>query len=58
MVLSGDPSHTLITSARLTLPAFKAADAAELFEEASAAIGTRQLRRGSLRLYGKDGFRR
>ena len=38
MVLSGDPSHTLITSARLALPAFKAADAAELFEETSAAI--------------------
>jgi|HubBroStandDraft_3_1064219.scaffolds.fasta_scaffold65331_1 RimJ/RimL family protein N-acetyltransferase len=38
MVLSGDLSHTLITSARLVLRAFKAADAAESFEEASATI--------------------
>jgi RimJ/RimL family protein N-acetyltransferase len=38
MVLSGDLSHTLITSARLALRAFKAADAAESFEEASATI--------------------
>jgi RimJ/RimL family protein N-acetyltransferase len=38
MVLSGDQSQTLITSARLALRAFKGADAAESFEEASAAI--------------------
>ena len=38
MVLSGDLSHTLITSARMALRAFKAADAAESFEEASATI--------------------
>lgn len=39
MVLSDDDlSHTVITSARLVLRAFKAADAAESFEEASATI--------------------
>ena len=38
MVLSGDLSQTFITSARLALRAFKAADAAESFEEASTAI--------------------
>lgn len=38
MVLSGDLSHTSITSARLALRAFTAADAAESFEEASATI--------------------
>jgi RimJ/RimL family protein N-acetyltransferase len=38
MVLSGDLSQTFITSARLVLRAFKAADAAESFEEASTAI--------------------
>jgi RimJ/RimL family protein N-acetyltransferase len=38
MVLSGDLSQTLITSGRLALRAFEAADAAESFEEASAAI--------------------
>ncbi len=38
MVLSGDLSQTLITSARLTLRAFTAADAAESFAEANARI--------------------
>lgn len=38
MVLSSDLSHTSITSARLALRAFTAADAAESFEEASATI--------------------
>jgi hypothetical protein len=38
MVLSGDLSQTLITSARLTLRAFTAADAAESFEKAKARI--------------------
>ena len=38
MVLSGDLSQTLITSARLTLRAFTAADAAETFAEANARI--------------------
>lgn len=38
MVLSGDLSHTSITSARLALRAFTAADAAQSFEEASATI--------------------
>src|ERR1700756_1945858 len=38
MVLSGDLSETWITSARLTLRAFTAADAAESFAEANARI--------------------
>jgi hypothetical protein len=38
MVLSGDLSQTLIRSARLTLRAFTAADAAESFAEANARI--------------------
>jgi RimJ/RimL family protein N-acetyltransferase len=38
MVLSGDLSQTLITSARLALRAFKAADVAESFKESSAVI--------------------
>ena len=38
MVLSGDLSHTSITSARLALRAFTAADAALSFAEASATI--------------------
>jgi hypothetical protein len=38
MVLSGDLSQTLITSARLALRAFKAADAAESFEAAKLAV--------------------
>jgi RimJ/RimL family protein N-acetyltransferase len=38
MVLSGDLSRTSITSARLTLRAFTAADAAESFAEADARI--------------------
>jgi RimJ/RimL family protein N-acetyltransferase len=38
MVLSGDLSQTLITSARLTLRAFTPADAAESFAEANAHI--------------------
>jgi RimJ/RimL family protein N-acetyltransferase len=38
MILSGDLSQTLITSARLTLRAFTAADAAESFAEANARI--------------------
>lgn len=38
MLLSGDLSQILITSARMTLRAFKATDAAESFEEANAAI--------------------
>jgi RimJ/RimL family protein N-acetyltransferase len=38
MVLSGALSQTLITSARLTLRAFSAADAAESFAEANARI--------------------
>jgi hypothetical protein len=38
MVLSSDLSQTFIKAARLALRAFKAADAAESFEEASAAI--------------------
>ena len=38
MVLSGDLSQTLITSGRLTLRAFTAADAAESFAEANARI--------------------
>jgi RimJ/RimL family protein N-acetyltransferase len=38
MILSGDLSQTLIASARLTLRAFTAADAAESFAEASARI--------------------
>ena len=40
MVLSGDLSQTLITSARLTLRAFTATDAAETFAEATARIAT------------------
>jgi RimJ/RimL family protein N-acetyltransferase len=40
MVLSGDLSQTLITSERLTLRAFTAADAAETFAEANARIAT------------------
>jgi RimJ/RimL family protein N-acetyltransferase len=38
MILSGDLSHTLITSVRLTLRAFTAADAAESFAEANVRI--------------------
>src|SRR3954464_15883750 len=38
MLLSGDLSQTLITSARLTLRAFRAADAAESFAESNARI--------------------
>jgi RimJ/RimL family protein N-acetyltransferase len=38
MVLSGDLSRTCITSARLTLRAFTAVDAAESFREANARI--------------------
>jgi RimJ/RimL family protein N-acetyltransferase len=38
MLLSGDLSQTCITSARLTLRAFTAADAAESFAEANARI--------------------
>ena len=38
MVLSGDLSQTLMTSARLTLRAFTEADAAESFAEANARI--------------------
>jgi RimJ/RimL family protein N-acetyltransferase len=38
MLLSGDLSRTLIRSARLTLRAFRAADAAETFAEANARI--------------------
>ena len=38
MVLSGDLSETWITSARLTLRAFTAADTAESFAEANARI--------------------
>jgi RimJ/RimL family protein N-acetyltransferase len=38
MLLSGDLSQILITSARLTLRAFTAADAAESFAEANARI--------------------
>ena len=38
MVLSGDLSQTLITSARLTLRASRAADAAESFAESNARI--------------------
>ena len=40
MVLSGDLCQTLITSERLTLRAFTAADAAETFAEANARIAT------------------
>jgi RimJ/RimL family protein N-acetyltransferase len=38
MVLCGDLSHTLITSTRLVLRAFTAADAVESFEHANATI--------------------
>ena len=38
MVLPGDLSQTLTTSARLTLRAFTAADAAESFAEANARL--------------------
>jgi len=40
MVLSGDLSQTSMTSGRLTLRAFTAADAAESFAEANACIAT------------------
>jgi RimJ/RimL family protein N-acetyltransferase len=38
MLLSGDLSQTFITSARLTMRAFTAADAAESFAEANARV--------------------
>jgi RimJ/RimL family protein N-acetyltransferase len=38
MLLSGDLSQTFITSARLTIRAFTAADAAESFAEANARV--------------------
>jgi RimJ/RimL family protein N-acetyltransferase len=38
MLLSGDLSQTFITSARLTIRAFTAADAAESFAEANAGV--------------------
>jgi RimJ/RimL family protein N-acetyltransferase len=38
MLLSGDLSRTLITSARLTIRAFTGADAAESFAEANARV--------------------
>jgi len=40
MILSGDLSQTLITSERLTLRSFMAADAAETFAETNARIAT------------------
>jgi hypothetical protein len=40
MILSGDLSQTLITSERLTLRSFMAADAAETFAETNACIAT------------------
>jgi hypothetical protein len=60
MVLSGDLSQTLITSARVTLRAFTAADAAESFAEANARIanschGIRQLPSSKRRSYGASG---
>ena len=62
MVLSGDLSQTLITSARLTLRGFTAADAVETFAETNVRIAkymswNPQPPRESLKLYDKDTFR-